>query len=98
MRTMMKAQLDVDAANQAIKSGTLPKLIESTLARLKPEAAYFLTEDGKRTAYFFFDLKDVSEIPALVEPWFTTVKAAVSLCPVMNADDLRIGLQEISTK
>ncbi len=94
MRTMLRVQLDVEASNQAIQSGSLPKLIEATLARLRPEAAYFLPEDGKRTAYFVFDLKDVSEIPAIAEPWFTTVKASVSFCPVMNADDLRTGLQK----
>jgi hypothetical protein len=95
MRTMLKVQLDVDAANRAVRNGDLPKLIESTIARLKPEAAYFLPEDGKRTAYFFFDLKNAHEIPGIAEPFFETLKAEVRILPVMNAEDLRAGLQKI---
>ena len=96
MRVRLKIQMPVDAGNQAIKNGRLPKLMESTLTTLKPEAAYFFAEDGMRTAEFFLDMKDVSQIPAIVEPFFMGVNASVDITPVMNADDLRSGLQQAS--
>jgi len=70
MRVRLKIQMPVDAGNKAIKDGQLQKLMESTIATLKPEAAYVFAEDGKRTAELFLDMKDVSQIPAIVEPFF----------------------------
>ena len=96
MRVRLKLQMPVEAGNKAIKDGQLPKLMESMLATLKPEAAYFFVEDGKRTAELFLDLKDVSQIPAIVEPFFMGVNASIDMTPVMNADDLRSGLQQAS--
>ncbi len=96
MRVRLKIQMPVDAGNKAIKDGQLQKLMESTIATLKPEAAYVFAEDGKRTAELFLDMKDVSQIPAIVEPFFMGVHASVDITPVMNADDLRSGLQQAS--
>ena len=55
MRCLLKASLPVENGNAAIADGSLPKTIESILSDLKPEAAYFADEDGKRTAFIFFD-------------------------------------------
>jgi hypothetical protein len=63
---------------------------------LKPEAAYFLADDGRRTALMVFDLVDTSDIPSIAEPFFTTMNASVAIVPVMNADDLRRGLEKLS--
>ena len=96
MRVRLKIQIPVDSGNKAIKDGQFPKLMESTLATLKPEAAYFFAEDGKRTVELFLDLKDASQIPAIVEPFFMGLNASVDFKPVMNADDLRAGIRQAS--
>lgn len=92
MRTLAKFILDVDAATAAIANGELERIMNSSLEIMKPEAVYFLTERGQRTAYIVFDLKTPADIPAIAEPWFKGLKAAVELMPVMNADDLKSGL------
>ena len=56
---------------------------------LKPEAAYFAKENGKRTGFVFFDLKDTSQIPAVAEPWFLAFNAQVEFHPAMNLEDLK---------
>ena len=61
---------------------------------MKPEASYFFAEDGRRTALFFFNMQDVSQIPPIVEPLFMGMNASVTMLPVMNADDLQKGLVE----
>lgn len=96
MRVRLKIQIPVEAGNKSIKDGQLPKIIESALTTLKPEAAYFFAENGKRTVELFLDLKDVSQIPAIVEPLFMGLNASVDFTPVMNADDLRAGLRQAS--
>jgi len=72
--------------------------MEETLTRLKPEAAYFTADKGLRTAYLVIDVKDQSEIPSLAEPFFQELHAAVEFMPVMNADDLKKGLSQVSAR
>ncbi|MBD0277169.1 MAG: hypothetical protein M3342_09685 [Bacteroidota bacterium] len=94
MRTLLRVIVDdVATANQAVTEGSLPKLIQSTMERLKPEAAYFFTVDGNRSCFMVFDMKDPSEIPAIAEPLFQGLNARVEFLPVMNAEDLQKGLQ-----
>ena len=56
MRMLLKISMPVEQANEAAKSGALQRTIQSTLETLKPEAAYFYPEDGKRTALMIFDI------------------------------------------
>lgn len=96
MRMLLRVSLDTPTANDAIKNGTLPKTIEKALADLRPEAAYFTTQDGFRTAFIFFDLQDSSQMPKTGEPFFLELGAKVQYTPVMNADDLRKGLAALN--
>ena len=95
MRSMIRIKIPVETGNRTIKDGTLQKTIMEALERLKPEAAYFSPEHGIRTAFVVVDIKDSSEIPALVEPFFSKLDAAVEIFPVMNAEDLKKGLSKI---
>src|SRR5690349_24371646 len=89
MRCLLKVSIPVETGNTTIGAGTLPKTIESILDELKPEAAYFAEENGKRTGFVFFDLKDTSQIPAVAEPWFLAFNAHIELHPAMNLEDLK---------
>lgn len=95
MRTLMKVTMDVVASNKAIMDGSLPKMMQATIEKLKPEASYFTAMDGCRTCFLVFDLKDPSEIPGICEPFFMSMNAKVELSPVMNADDLKKGLDSL---
>ncbi len=88
MRFLMKVTMCNEAANAAMSDGTFAKTTKSILSELKPEAAYFLAENGHRTAYLFLNMQDASEIPAMAEPWFLALNASVELVPVMVAADL----------
>ena len=88
MRVFLKASMTVDIGNQAISSGKLPATIQSILDEQKPEAAYFIADGGKRTALLFLDIADVSQLPALAEPWFLAFNAAVEVTPAMTIADL----------
>ena len=95
MRTMLRITIPVDTGNEAIQDGTIQKVVSETLERLRPEAAYFLAEQGDRAAMFVFDLKDSSDIPSIAEPFFARLNASVEFTPVMNADDLKKGLEKV---
>jgi hypothetical protein len=88
MRFMLKAVMDTEKANAVSRAGALGKTIQSIVAELKPEAAYFTDDHGKRTAYVFFEMRDASQIPAVAEPWFLALNAHIEIHAVMVADDL----------
>ncbi|MGC9497599.1 hypothetical protein [Streptomyces sp. WG7] len=95
MRVLLKATLDTEKSNEAIRSGKLTELISRTLDHVKPEAAYFGPLGGRRTALMVFDMQDSSELPAIGEPFFAELNAEVEVSPVMNADDLQKGLSQL---
>ena len=84
----MKVNIPVETGNAASKAGKLGTIIQSILAELKPEAAYFSDSDGQRTGYLFFDMQDAAQIPAVAEPWFLAFNANIEIHPAMIADDL----------
>ena len=92
MRVMLRVCVPTEEGNRAIKDGSLAKGIEKALAELKPEAAYFTTERGKRTAYLFIDMSDISDMPFVAERFFFAFNAEVDFVPAMKADELKRGL------
>ena len=92
MRMLMKVQVPTDTGNEAIKDGSLPEVIGSSLEALNAEAAYFIAEDGMRTALIFFEMGDSSDIPPAAEPFFIGLGASITLLPAMNVDEMRAGV------
>jgi hypothetical protein len=96
MRMMAKISIPVEAGNKGIQDGSLPKAMQQAAERWKPEAMYFTTFDGRRTAFIVFDLPDSSGIPPFAEPFFMGLNAEVQFSPVMNGDDLQKGLSNLA--
>jgi len=87
MRFLMKVSIPVEAGNEAAKNGF--KAIQTIVQQQKPEAAYFLAENGMRTALLIVNMQDASEIPSLAEPWFLALNAEIEVKPVMVPADLQ---------
>ena len=92
MRMMLRVTVPTEEGNNAVKDGSMAKFIEHSLSDVRPEAAYFTAESGRRTAYLFVEIKDSSDMPYIGERFFFAFNAAVDFIPVMNVDELRKGL------
>ena len=91
---LLKVQMEVEAANRAIRDGSWATTMERVMSQLQPEAAYFTALDGKRTGLIVFDLESPSQIPVIAEPFFMAVNASLEFVPVMTMEDVQTGLQE----
>jgi hypothetical protein len=89
---MLKTQLNVDAANMAIADGSIATVLEKVMTVCRPEASYFLTEDGLRTVYVIFDMTGPEQVPQIAEPLFHAFGASVEFRPVMIAPELQKGI------
>ncbi len=88
MRFLLKVTMSIDAGNQAARTGKLTEMVQSILADLKPEAAYFTADNGQRTGFIFLDMQDAFQMPAIAEPWFLAIGADIEIYPVTVPDDL----------
>ena len=87
MRFLMKVSMPVEAGNAVAKSGF--DVLSKILAELKPEAAYFIAEGGKRTGIIIVNMDDASQLPAIAEPFFLGLNASIEITPAMVPADLQ---------
>lgn len=86
MLFMFKISMPVESGNAQAKKGF--DALQRILAEQKPEAVYFATDAGKRTAFMFKSMTDMSQLPAIAEPWFLALNASMEIAPVMTPEDL----------
>ena len=97
MRVLMKVSIPVEDGNRAARAGKLEETIKAILAEQKPEAVYFMTDNGKRTGLIFLNMQDSAEIPKFAEPWFLAFNAGIEMDPVMALEDLSNSVQAIES-
>ncbi|MBV8831901.1 MAG: hypothetical protein JO108_22045 [Acidobacteriaceae bacterium] len=95
MRFLFKISFPVEAGNAAAKKDGF-KAIQTILEQQKPEAAYFVAENGKRTGILIINMDSASDIPAIAEPWFLALNAAIEVTPAMIPADLEKAAPAIS--
>ena len=96
MRFLVKVNIPVEAGNKAVKDGTLGKTIQKILQEQKPEAAYFVAENGQRCGYLILNMESASKIPSIAEPWFLAFNASIEMKPAMLIEDLQKAGQDIA--
>ncbi len=95
MRLMLHVSMNTEKTNQLVLDGTMGTTVEGILAKLKPEAAYFHEADGRRGFTLVVDAPDGATLPSFVEPMWLELGATVTVVPVMNAEELGIGLSRL---
>jgi hypothetical protein len=97
---MMKMLLMVECPNEPfntlVRAGKVGEVVERILESIKPEAAYFTEQDGKRGAVLLVDVQAPSDVPAFAEPFFLNFNATCKFRIVMSPQDLqKAGLEAL---
>lgn len=87
MRFLLRVTFPVEAGNASARKDGFAA-IQTILQNQKPEAAYFLTQDGRRTGLLILNLENAAQIAEFAEPWFLALNAEVYWSPVMVPSDL----------
>jgi hypothetical protein len=99
MRMLLNVVLPHEPFYAAVRKGTAGETMAKILEAIKPEAAYFTEQDGRRGALLIVNVDHPSQIPSLAEPWFLNFQADCKFRVVMSAEDLqRSGLAELGKK
>jgi hypothetical protein len=88
MRILIYAPIPLETGNRYIRDGSLPQRIQKIMSEIKPEAAYFLERNGRRTAIMVASAGDSSDLPKIAEPFFLYLNSEAEFHVAMNADDL----------
>jgi len=86
---MMKVLLDTPKANEMARNGEMGPTLKAILDDAKPEAAYFVAEEGRRSAVIILNFDSPSDVPRYAEPWFLAFDATVTIQPAMTPDDIQ---------
>lgn len=88
MRMMMRLTIPVEKGNEAAASGTMDQAIDHIIETLKPEAAYFHLDGGRRAATFIYEAEKAEDMAVINEPIFRALNASIDQQPVLTAADL----------
>jgi len=96
MKMLLRAVFPIEPFNSMVKKGTVGKNIGKILEDLKPEAVYFTTTDGQRTALMVINISKPSDYVRYAEPFFLQFDAECSWDIIINPDELKnSGIEEI---
>ncbi|WP_172148327.1 MULTISPECIES: panthothenate synthetase [Pseudomonas] len=99
MKMLLTAEFPHEPFNTLVRTGKAGEVIARILETIKPEAAYFTEQDGKRGGIFVIDVQEPSDVPAFAEPFFLNFQADCKFRIAMSPDDLqKAGLQELGKK
>ncbi|MFW0754802.1 panthothenate synthetase [Pseudomonas sp. H11T01] len=99
MKMLLTVECPNEPFNSLVKAGKTGEIIERILESIKPEAAYFTEQDGKRCGIFLVNVQDSSDIPAFAEPFFLNFNANCKFRIVMSPQDLqKAGLEALGKK
>jgi hypothetical protein len=99
MRFVMQVSFPPEKFNQKVRDGSAGQLIGRILEEIKPEAAYFCAQGGRRGGFVVINMTNASEMPRYAEPFFLNFDADVEFLPTMTPDDLqKAGIEDIAKK
>ena len=99
MKMLLTVAIPHEPFNSLVRKGKAGEILGHILETIKPEAAYFTEQDGKRGGVFVVDVQTASDVPTLAEPFFLNFQADCKFRILMSPEDLqKAGLDEIGKR
>jgi hypothetical protein len=99
MMMLLMVECPNEPFNSLVRAGKVGEVIERILESIKPQAAYFTEQDGKRGAVLLVDVQEPSDVPTFAEPFFLNFNATCKFRIVMSPQDLqKAGLEALGQK
>ena len=99
MRMLLQAYFPNEEFNEAVRDGTVGEKLQRIISDAKPEAVYFIEDEGQRSVMLVVDVEHSWEIPGLAEPWFLTFNARTKFRIAMTPEDLSLaGMDDLGGK
>lgn len=99
MKMLLRIVMPIEPFNSMIKKGTIGKNLGKILEEIKPEAAYFSLNDGKRSALLVVNVNKPSDYVKYAEPFFLEFNAEISFDIVITPEELKnSGIEEMGKK
>ncbi|MDR3411895.1 MAG: panthothenate synthetase [Formivibrio sp.] len=89
MKMLLTVEFPHEPFNALVRSGKIGETIGHILETIKPEAAYFTEQDGKRGGIFLVNVQSPSDVPVFAEPFFLVFQANCKFRIVMSPEDLQ---------
>jgi hypothetical protein len=89
MKMLLSVEFPHEPFNALVRNGTCGEVIGRILDTIKPEAAYFTEEGGRRAGVFVIEVKTPSDVPAFAEPFFLNFQADCRFRILMSPQDLQ---------
>ena len=99
MRLWLRAKMPHEPCNTLVREGKAKEILGRILEETKPEAVYFVEDEGQRCAVLFVNVEKTSEIPSISEPWFLNFNADCRMRVALSPEDLEnAGLDRLGEK
>ncbi len=96
MKMLLMVECPNEPFNTLVRAGKVGEVVERILESIKPEAAYFTEQDGKRGAVLVVDVQEPSDVPTFAEPFFLNFNATCKFRILMSPQDLqKAGLEAL---
>lgn len=99
MKMILTVTMPHEPFNALVKDGSVGKVLNEILGELKPEAAYFSLDDGKRSLFLVVNVDKGGDYVRYAEPFFLKLKADIKYDIVITPEEIKnSGLEEIGKK
>ncbi|MFC6280707.1 MULTISPECIES: panthothenate synthetase [Polaromonas] len=99
MKMLLTVDIPHEPFNTLVRSGKAGAIIGRILEAIRPEAAYFTEQNGRRGGIFVIEVKTPSELPSFSEPFFLNFQADCKFRMLMSPEDLqKAGLDALGKK
>lgn len=99
MKMILTVTMPHEPFNELIKDGSVGKVLNEILGELKPDAAYFSLNEGKRSLFLVINVDKGADYVKYAEPFFLKFNADIKYDIVITPEEIKnSGLEEIGKR